>query len=250
MPPSRTPLVMVFEFANEAYLPDSSGPTGNSNYLGAEFRPTDQDSGGQFWTPIPGSGGQICTPKHREARASALGRVPVEPVPVQQRQNGIDDRQPEPDTLLAVVLGVVDLRKRPERCRPTGRGGYRRHCRRRRCERGWRTRRRRSARRLAYMAVAAASGFTFITKQRGQPPGLPVVPARVRLCASRALQQVLEGQDVRAERLPDRGLLDAADVADLPVGLGAVGVAVVAGDAHWSHHDRGPKIEPSVSATG
>src|SRR5450755_600468 len=41
----RTPCATIahpvgdgFGFANEAYLPDSSGPTGNTNYLGAEFR--------------------------------------------------------------------------------------------------------------------------------------------------------------------------------------------------------------------
>src|SRR5208282_1851155 len=41
----RTPCASIphlvgdgFGFANGAYLPDSSGPTGNSNYLGAEFR--------------------------------------------------------------------------------------------------------------------------------------------------------------------------------------------------------------------
>ena len=48
-------------------------------------------------------------------------------------------------------------------------------------------------------------------------------------------EQVLEGEQVAAQRLRDRDLLDAAHVADLPVALGAVGMGVVAADADLAH---------------
>jgi len=51
-------------------------------------------------------------------------------------------------------------------------------------------------------------------------------------------QQILEREQVAADRLGDGDLLQAANVADLPVALRAVGVGVVAGDAGRRHDHR------------
>ena len=51
-------------------------------------------------------------------------------------------------------------------------------------------------------------------------------------------QQVAEGEQAGRHLLADVVGLDAADIAHLPVGLGAVGVTVVAGHAGFFHHHR------------
>ncbi len=51
-------------------------------------------------------------------------------------------------------------------------------------------------------------------------------------------QQVFERPDVGRDRLGDGDLLNAAYVADLPVGLGTFRVGIVAGHARRSHYDR------------
>ena len=70
-------------------------------------------------------------------------------------------------------------------------------------------------------------------------------------------EELLEGEDVGADRLRDRDLLDAAHIADLPVLLRAVGMGVVAADAGLAHDAPGVAIrtwrsrsEPDTSAIG
>lgn len=51
-------------------------------------------------------------------------------------------------------------------------------------------------------------------------------------------EQVFERKDIRCDRLRDRDLLDAADVADFPVALWALRMHVVTADAGRPHDDR------------
>ena len=59
-----------------------------------------------------------------------------------------------------------------------------------------------------------------------------------RACEQQIGQQVFEREYVCRDRFRDRDRLDAAHVADLPVGFRALRVAVVAGDTPLFHNDR------------
>ena len=59
-------------------------------------------------------------------------------------------------------------------------------------------------------------------------------------------EEVLEGEDARADRALEVDLLDAPHVADLPVALQALGVGVVAGDALRPHDDRRDEADAAV----